>query len=142
MPPPFRSPQGREHGIRLSSHMERYGDTYTLVIANADKIEDRWDFGGWGAFGAVASPPLTATASRLNATHFHPPTPHHPTNPTQPPTREVKLDTSVSSYFHADGYLAEPKFRSHVQKLLSQYELIDKAHEGSRPKALNPKKQR
>lgn len=87
---------GREHGIRLSSRMERYGDTYTLVIANADKIEDR----------------------------------------------EVKLDTSITSYFHSDGYLAESKFRSHVQKLLSQYELLDKVHEGSRPKALNPKKQR
>lgn len=34
--------QGREHGIRLSSHMERYGDKFTLVIANADKYEDRW----------------------------------------------------------------------------------------------------
>ncbi|GBF93955.1 signal peptidase complex subunit 2-like [Raphidocelis subcapitata] len=87
---------GREHGIRLSSRMERYGDTYTLVIANADKYEDR----------------------------------------------EVKLDTSVCSYFHSDGYLADSKFRGHVQKLLSQYERIDKAHEGSRPKALNPKKQR
>jgi hypothetical protein len=76
--------------------MERYGDTYTLVIANADKYEDR----------------------------------------------EVKLDTAVTAYFHADGYLAEQKFRGHVAKLLSQYELLDRAHEGSRPKALNPKKQR
>jgi hypothetical protein len=54
----------------------------------------------------------------------------------------VQLESSITSYFHADGYLAESKFRTHVQKLLSQYELIDKAHEGSRPKALNPKKQR
>ena len=63
--------------------------------------------------------------------------------PPPPPTpREVQLDTSITSYFHSDGYLAEAKFRSHVQKLVSQYELLDKAHEGSRPKALNPKKQR
>ncbi|KIY98142.1 hypothetical protein MNEG_9820 [Monoraphidium neglectum] len=54
--------------------MERYGDTYTLVIANADKLEDR----------------------------------------------EVQLESSITSYFHADGYLAESKFRTHVQKLLSQ----------------------
>lgn len=48
----------------------------------------------------------------------------------------------MCSYFHSDGYLADPKFRGHVQRLLDQYELLDKAHEGSRPKALNPKKQR
>jgi hypothetical protein len=46
----------------------------------------------------------------------------------------------VTAYFHSDGYLAESKFRGHVQKLLGQYELLDRVHE--RPKALNPKKQR
>lgn len=52
------------------------------------------------------------------------------------------MEVSIGAYFHSDGYLAESKLRSHVQKLLSQYELLDKVHEGSRPKALNPKKQR
>lgn len=77
--------------------MERHGDRYTLVIANADKYEDR----------------------------------------------EVALkDAPAAAYFHSDGYLAEGKFRGHVLKLLEQYERLDRAHEGSRPKALNPKKQR
>lgn len=92
---------GREHGVRVSSHLERCGEAasegpvYTLVIANADKYEDR----------------------------------------------EVKFEALARRYFHSDGYLAEQKFRGHVQKLLDQYERIDRAHEGSRPKALNPKKQ-
>eukprot|EP00882_Tetradesmus_deserticola_P010925 GHRQ01011552.1.p1 GENE.GHRQ01011552.1~~GHRQ01011552.1.p1 ORF type:complete len:204 (+),score=77.20 GHRQ01011552.1:415-1026(+) len=54
--------------------------------------------------------------------------------------REVKMETSVTDYFHADGYLAEAKFKHHVAKLLSQYERLD-ASSDPRPKALNPGKQ-
>ncbi len=54
--------------------------------------------------------------------------------------REIKLDTSVTDYFHADGYLAETKFRTHVGRLLGQYERLDASSE-PRPKALTPGKQ-
>ncbi len=66
---------------------------------------------------------------------------HHPLSPHPLHTtcREVKLSTSVTDYFHEDGYLAEPKFRHTVSKLLSQYERLD-ASSAPRPKALNPKK--
>lgn len=32
------------------------------------------------------------------------------------------LETSVANYFHADGLLAEAKWRAHVRRLLQQYE--------------------
>lgn len=51
--------------------------------------------------------------------------------------REIKLETSVTDYFHQDGYLAEAKFRGHVSKLLQQYERSSYP----KPNALNPKKQ-
>jgi hypothetical protein len=51
--------------------------------------------------------------------------------------RQIKLETSVTDYFHSDGYLAETKFKNHVAKLLSQYERLD-ASSAPRPKALNP----
>uniref|UniRef100_A0A383W038 Signal peptidase complex subunit 2 n=1 Tax=Tetradesmus obliquus TaxID=3088 RepID=A0A383W038_TETOB len=54
--------------------------------------------------------------------------------------REVKMETSVTDYFHSDGYLAEAKYKHHVAKLLSQYERLD-ASSDPRPKALNPGKQ-
>lgn len=54
--------------------------------------------------------------------------------------REIKLETSVTDYFHADGYLAEAKYKHHVAKLLGQYERLD-ASSDPRPKALNPGKQ-
>ena len=123
--------------------MDRYGDTYTLIIANADKYEDRR-----AGRGAVREPAgLAASGARARA-HSQtstppPPNPHaaRTTHTQSTQHREVKLDTTVTSYFHSDGYLAEAKFRGHVSKLVGQYELLDKAHEGSRPKALNPKKQ-
>ncbi len=54
--------------------------------------------------------------------------------------REVQLEASVTDYFHEDGYLADAKWRSHVSKLLSEYERMDAAS-APRPFALNPKKQ-
>eukprot|EP00879_Flechtneria_rotunda_P002281 GHRR01002473.1.p1 GENE.GHRR01002473.1~~GHRR01002473.1.p1 ORF type:complete len:208 (+),score=50.88 GHRR01002473.1:447-1070(+) len=54
--------------------------------------------------------------------------------------REIKLETSVTDYFHSDGYLAEAKFKHHVAKLLGQYERLD-ASSDPRPKALTPGKQ-
>lgn len=54
--------------------------------------------------------------------------------------REIKLETSVTDYFHSDGYLAEAKYKHHVARLLSQYEKLD-ASSDPRPKALNPGKQ-
>jgi hypothetical protein len=56
------------------------------------------------------------------------------------PCREVKLEVSVSDYFHEDGYLAEHKWAKDVAKLLKQYERLD-ASSAPRPKALNPGKQ-
>jgi hypothetical protein len=57
-----------------------------------------------------------------------------------PPPREVKLEVSVTDYFHADGYLAEAKWCKDVAKLLKQYERLD-ASSAPRPKALTPGKQ-
>jgi hypothetical protein len=52
----------------------------------------------------------------------------------------VKLEVSVSDYFHSDGYLAEAKWSKDVAKLLKQYERLD-ASSAPRPKALTPGKQ-
>jgi hypothetical protein len=54
--------------------------------------------------------------------------------------REVKLEGSVTDYFHEDGYLADHKWAKDVAKLLKQYELLD-ASSAPRPKALTPGKQ-
>ncbi|KAF8071279.1 signal peptidase complex subunit 2 [Scenedesmus sp. PABB004] len=51
--------------------------------------------------------------------------------------REIKLETPITDYFHADGHLAEARYKSRVAKLLSQYERLD-ASSDPRPKALNP----
>eukprot|EP00775_Hariotina_reticulata_P008654 gene8654-8835_t len=82
---------GCEYGLRVSSHMERYSEQYTLAICCANKWLDR----------------------------------------------QIKLETSVTDYFHSDGYLAESKFKNRVAKLLDQYEKFD-ASSAPRPKALNP----
>lgn len=36
--------------------------------------------------------------------------------------REIRMAVSVGEYFHADGYLAEAKFRKDTEKLLLQFE--------------------
>lgn len=220
--------QGREHGIRLSSHMERYGDTYTLVIANADKYEDRCvgaparDQPGrhpaaactararsraarprvrrGGRAGqplaqpgpdSIAACALACRARRLACTT---PTATHPVRPPpntqggqarhhhhfvlplgwlpsrgkvqvrgqaqalapRPPTgsvctrarcrvgtgRAARRPSSLEPRSISQSPLPVRDRRSDVKKLLDQYERIDKVHEGSRPKALNPKKQR
>lgn len=82
-----------------------------------------------------------ATSALQHCTHFTyrhpaccpPPTPGTP----HPCHREVKLEVSVSDYFHEDGYLAEAKWSKDVAKLLKQYQLLD-ASSAPRPKALNP----
>lgn len=51
----------------------------------------------------------------------------------------AKLETSVANYFYADGVLAEAKWRAHVRRLLSQYELSAEAP-AQRPRAWDVKR--
>lgn len=39
--------QGSEYGVRVASRMERFSDTYSLIISSANKWEDRCAANGW-----------------------------------------------------------------------------------------------
>jgi len=45
------------------------------------------------------------------------------------------LETTVATYFHADGLLAEAKWRAHVRRLLAQYERSRDEAPAPRPRA-------
>jgi hypothetical protein len=52
--------------------------------------------------------------------------------------REVQLETTITDYFHGDGFLNEAKYRGDVTKLLDQYRRLEAS--STRPAAWNPKK--
>lgn len=186
--------QGSEYGVRVSSHMDRYSDQYTLTLSSANKWEDRcvWHcvavslsaLGGVRTQAAccacvplalceslalrsrhltltgypnegVAQPfrscPESCTAPfqqvlyALAQTHMYARRIRRLTCLKRPVCvlsccREVKMQASVTDYFHEDGYLAENKFTKDIAKLLRQYERLD-ASSAPRPKALTPGKQ-
>jgi hypothetical protein len=47
----------------------------------------------------------------------------------------ASLETSAANYFHADGAMAEAKWRAHVRRLLAQYERSQEAPAPPRPRA-------
>lgn len=77
-----------------------------------------------GGRGGALPPPPSWSAHLHSSSRSHARLPAHSTHttrsPSPPPHREIKLATSVTDFFHSDGYLAENKFRNTVSKLLSQ----------------------
>lgn len=124
-----RHPAVQPHGaVRRNLHAghSKLGQVRGQVRrAGCRAAGSRWRWGGV-ALGRSGWRPVRrspGTAGRLlapnpcTAQRRAAPPPTHPQNPPRPsplplcPCREVKLDTTVTSYFHADGYLAEAKFR-------------------------------
>ena len=52
----------------------------------------------------------------------------------------AQLETSVANYFFSDGAMAEAKWRAHVRRLLSQYELSATEAPAQRPRAWDVKR--